>query len=100
DVGAAVIVVIAARIAVVTAVVIGWCADSDAHAERTRVESNLRHCRRSRGRRQKRRRTQSQRKLTHCVPPVVVALKRGNALRCKRVPLRAKTRRGTSMKYI
>jgi hypothetical protein len=75
DVRSAVIVVIAARIALVAAVVIGRRAASDAHAKRTRVESDLRHCRRRRGRREKRRGTKSKRKFPHHVPPVVVALR-------------------------
>jgi hypothetical protein len=51
DVGAAVVVVVTARIAVIPAVIICGRADSDAYAKRPRVETYLRHCRRRRGRR-------------------------------------------------
>src|SRR5215472_9693223 len=65
DVGAAVVIVVAARIAVITAVIIYGRADSDAHAKRPRVESHLRHCRRRCGLRQQGRCTNSKRKLSH-----------------------------------
>src|ERR1700745_647557 len=65
DVGAAVVVVVAARITVIAAVIICGRADSPASAKRPRVESHLRHCRRSRGRCQQSRRTNSKRKLSH-----------------------------------
>ncbi len=51
DVGAAVVVIIAAAwVTVITAVVIGGRAYADAHTERPCVKSDLRHCRRRRGR--------------------------------------------------
>src|SRR5271157_5116493 len=74
DVGAAIVVIVAARIAVIAAVIICGRADSD--AKRPRVESHLRHCRRRCGRRQQGRSTKSKRKLSHFSPPVSVASER------------------------
>src|SRR5215469_15443569 len=83
DVRAAVVVIVAARIAVIAAVIIGGRADAD--AKRPRVETNLRHCRRSRGCRQQRRRTNSKRQLSHYFLLLPLRLER-NAKRRSHVP--------------
>src|ERR1700751_580609 len=93
DVGAAVVVVVAARITVIASVIICGRADSDAYAKRPRVESHLRHCWRRRGRRQQSRRTNSKRKLSHLSPPVTNSLRKGNAKRRGHVPRNAPSAR-------
>src|SRR6516225_5302974 len=65
DVRAAIVVIVAARVAVITAVIIGGRAYADAHAKRPRVKTDLRHCRRRRGRRQQGRGANSKRQLSH-----------------------------------
>src|SRR6266550_5653113 len=86
DVRAAVVVIVAARVAVVAAIIIGWRADSD--AKRPRVESDLRHRRGGRGCGQECRCADSKRKLLHLLLLFSLRVRGRNAKRRKRVPRR------------